>query len=236
MIVWLSSPLGEKIFVNYNEPMGTSQIPVAVGDPTSPDARLSAACDHAQRLHDALEDLIHHRDVRRDGINRSATISHCTPPWNSRIAYLIFDLAKMARTLESNLHLMISGSQTVRGTSDRNTQLALRALPNLALGLDEEVTSLVTRQVEQWCLAARVAIGEAEPFIPLPRSYGQGDPRCPWCQRHTLRAQVTAGLVRCLNPGCLDDQGHRPIARIEIGAYGEEPQLVWQDQSFALEL
>jgi hypothetical protein len=195
--------------------MGTSQAMV-VADPTKPDGRLTDVCGQAQRLHMVLEDLIHHRGTRPDTMGRSATAVHASPPWDARVAYLIFDLAQMVRGLERNLHLLISGSSGLRGGSDENTQLALRALPSLAAAVDAEVTYLTANQVESWCIAARTAIGEIEPLSRLPQLPGHSEPRCPWCERQSLRLQKQAGIVRCVNPICLDDDGNRPIAHAEI--------------------
>lgn len=199
--------------------MGTSQTAV-VADPTRPDGRLADICAQAQRLHVVLEDLIQHRGTRPDTLGRSATTVHASAPWNSQAAYLIFDLAQLIRGLEANLHLMISGAAPRRGGSDENTQLALRALPALALGVDLEVANLVARRVENWCSSVRVVIGEIEPLSRLPREYGQSEPRCPWCERQSLRLQAQAGLVRCVNPVCFDSAGRRPTAYVQVGEDG----------------
>lgn len=209
--------------------MGTS-LAVSTADTTLPDGRLVNACNAAQRLHVVLEDLIQHQEARGDNLGRSATTVHPSLPWNARVAYLIFDLAKLVRDLEANLHLLISGTMPERGGSDRNTQLAIKALPDLALAVDQEVTALVASQVESWCQHARVVIGEVEPLSRLPRVFGAGEVRCPWCQRQSLRIQSQAGIIRCVNPICFDEDGNRPAASMEIDADGQ-PQLAWWDGS-----
>lgn len=207
--------------------MGTS-LAVSTADPTLPDGRLVNACNAAQRLHVVLEDLIQHRDARHDNGGRSATTVHPSLPWNAQVAYLIFDLAKLVRDLEANLHLVISGTIPERGGSDRNTQLALRALPGLALATDVDLATRVASQLEAWCHHARVVIGEVEPLNRLPRQFGEAELRCPWCQRQSLRIQLQAGVIRCVNPVCFDQDGNRPAASMEIDVDGQ-PQLAWWD-------
>lgn len=195
-------------------------------DPTLPDGRLTDACNTAQRLHVVLEDLVQHRETRGDSMGRMATVVHASPPWNAQAAYLIFDLAQLARGLERNLHLLISGTVPKRGSSGENTQLAIRALPDLALGVDTEVAGLVARQLETWCSAARTVIGEIEPLSRLPRLPGCGEIKCPWCQRESLRMQTQAGLIRCVNPICLDEDGNRPVAHVEL--IDNQPAFRWE--------
>jgi hypothetical protein len=206
--------------------MGTT-VAKSMADPTLPDGRLTDACGAAQRLHVVLEDLIQHRDTRHDNMGRMATVVHASQPWNAQVAYLIFDLGKMVRALEGNLHLLISGTVPERGGSDENTQLALRALPSLALAVDEQTTRLVAGQIENWCVAARTVIGEVEPLSRLPRPPGGSEPRCPWCDRQSLRIQIQAGIVRCVNPVCLDDDGDRPRGRADV--LDGVPFLLWQN-------
>jgi len=200
-------------------------------DPTRPDGRLTDACNLAQRLHVVLEDLIQYQGSRQDTMGRMATTVHASIPWNAQAAYLIFDLGQMVRELENNLHLMISKDTTsvTRGGSNKNTQLALRGLPDLALGVGNEVAHLVARQVENWCTAARTVIGEVEPLSRLPRLPGQGELRCPWCQRESLRMQTQAGLIRCVNPICLDEDGKRPVAHAELEQ--NVPVFRWQNDA-----
>lgn len=209
--------------------METTHAPAAT-DPSLPDGRLVDACNLAQHLHVVLEDLIQHRDTPKDTTGRRATIVHASLPWNSRVAYLVFDLAKLARGLEANLHLHVAGTVVHRGGSDENTQLALRALPNLALGLDEEIAWLAASQLEAWCQHAREVIGEIEPLTRVPRTAGQPEPRCPWCQQQSLRMQAQAGLIRCVNPVCRDDEGNRPVAGAQV--VEGLPVAVWKNDTY----
>lgn len=198
------------------------------------DDRLQQAVDTAQRLHAILEDLITKPGSSRNGENRHATVSHSTPPWHAQAAYLIMDLTTLVRDVEIQVRMAIDGPHRPRGGSDHNTQLALRGIPDLAFGVDEETVRLQLRRLEAWCQRARETLGEVEPLHHLPRLMGEEEPRCPWCRRQSLRQQSQAGLVRCVNPSCRDEDGARPMARVEMGRYSAEPILVWQDQTVGL--
>lgn len=197
------------------------------------DDRLIQATQTAQRLHVVLEDLITHPASGRSG-DRHATVSHSTPPWHAQAAYLITDLVRLVRDVEGKLHLVNGSPIRPRGGSSNNTHLALAAIPKLASGADEQTVADQVIRVESWCHKARQAVGEVEPLHRLPRLAGQSEPRCPWCQRLSLRHQPYAGLVRCMNPECRDADGRRPQGRIEIGRLSDEPLLVWQDNSAGL--
>lgn len=198
------------------------------------DDRLSIVVGAAQHLNTVLEDLITQPSSLRDGTGRHATISHSVPPWNARAAYLLLDLAALVRGIEVSFKAALGIPERPRGGSDHNTQLALRAIPELALGVGEVTVSGCLAALEAWERRARETLGEIEPLRHLPRLEGQPEPRCPWCRRQTLRHQAQAGLVRCVNPVCYDEDGQRPRARIEVGRYSSEPLLVWQDRTTGL--
>lgn len=187
----------------------------------------------AQRLRACLEDLVTEPVQRREDIVRRSTRVGSSPSWHSQAAYLVLELRQLARGSELGLRLRVSGSQQVRGGSDRNTTLALQALPDLVAGVrgeeDEEWAWQVWHQLDHWCCRAQLVLGEVEPLTRLPRLPGQEEARCPWCRCRTLRYQRQAGLVRCVNPSCEDDTQQRPLARVELGRLSGEPLLVWRD-------
>jgi hypothetical protein len=139
----------------------------------------------------------------------------------------------MSRGIELRLRLMTGGSVSVRGGSDLNTALALQTLPSLAAGvqgdLDLEGAWQCWAILDRWCNRAQLVLGEVEPLTRVPRLPGQKEARCPWCHCQTLRYQRQAGLVRCVNPACLDGTGQRPLAQVELGRLSGEPLLVWRD-------
>lgn len=182
-----------------------------------------------------LEDVIHHPTTRRDDVVRRSAFVGSSPSWNAQVAYLIFDLRPLVRSCESRLRF--TGTNTVqrpRGGSDENTYLALEALPDLALSAGSGAANEALRDLEAWHHRARLALGEVEPMRRVPRQPGAQEPRCPWCEHLTLRCQVHAGLVKCVNPECLDDTGRQPQGWLEIGRTSGEPMLVWRDGTSGL--
>jgi len=187
----------------------------------------------AQRLGACLDDLVTDPVQRREDTMRHSTRTGSSPSWNAQAAYLVLELRQLARGAELGLRLRVSGSTQTRGGSDRNTTLALQALPDLAAGItgdaDEDWAWQAWHTLDRWCTRAQLALGEIEPQIRLPRLPGQEEARCPWCRCRTLRYQRQAGLVRCVNPGCEDETGQRPLAQVELGRLSGEPLLVWRD-------
>jgi hypothetical protein len=49
-----------------------------------------------------------------------------------------------------------------------------------------------------------------------------------------LRMKALSGLLRCVNPGCTDAEGTRPVGRVEFGPAFGEPLLVWSDDTVGL--
>lgn len=189
--------------------------------------QLRAVVVSVKHAYNALEELLPQPGSRGNQLVRPSTLVRAWPSWNTQAAYLVFELHRLVRDQERRLRALVSGTLATRGGSDRNTFLALDALPNLACGAgpDEEHETLTA--LGTWLRRAREALGEIEPLSRLPRLPGQSEPRCPWCQRMTLRHQPYAGIVRCVNPGCRDGDGRRPVGRVEIGRLSCEPLLLW---------
>jgi hypothetical protein len=156
--------------------------------------------------------------------------------WNTAVAYVILEVHAGARELEQNLRYSKTGSIYERGGSDKNTTAALYSITALAAGAGDYELRDATRTVERWCWKARLALGEAEPLVHVPRAPGKRAPRCPWCGFATLRMKPLAGIVRCVNPACADANGSRPVGKVEFGPAFGEPLLVWQDDSVGLAL
>lgn len=179
-------------------------------------------------LRGELELLIVHPERRVEG--RTIHVPGPRIPWHTRAANGIMDLAVLSRELEHDLEQQLGiGSGRKRGPSDGNTRLALEHIPRLLSGIrDHSVTAWATSLLDRWIVRAKIALGEVEPLERLPRHEGMSEPSCPWCHAHTLRFQRGAGVVRCVNPSCRDENGSRPRALIEVGSLSGEPMLVWQ--------
>lgn len=155
--------------------------------------------------------------------------------WHPLAASVILDVHYGARELEQNLKYATAGVLRTRGGSTQNTTAALMALPSLAAAGGDWPLKDTTRTVERWCWRARVALGELEPWAHVPRQPGQPSAKCPFCGcRSTLRMKAWSGLLRCVNPGCLDAEGQRPVGRVEFGPVHGEPIVVWGDQTMGL--
>lgn len=158
-----------------------------------------------------------------------------SPSWNAQAAYLVLEIRQRVRGLEEVLRDRVTGTKLPRGGSDRNTSLALDAIVELSHAVGAADVRDATGVLTRWLHQARTCLGEVEPLSRLPRLPGQPEPRCPWCQFTTLRYQPYAGVVRCVNPECLDDHDRRPIGHIELGPYSGEAILAWNDGSTGLE-
>lgn len=188
---------------------------------------LRAAVVSVKHAYSTLEELVVHPVSRGAQLVRPSTLVRAWPAWNTQAAYLVFDLHRLTRDHEDRLRRLVSGSVMPRGSSDRNTFLSLDTLPDLAFAAgDDEVHETLTA-LSGWLRRARETLGEVEPLARLPRQPGASEPRCPWCQRMTLRHQPHAGIVRCVNPACRDTDGNRPLGRVELGRLSCEPLLVW---------
>lgn len=153
------------------------------------------------------------------------------PPWNSAAADLVFDLRSLARHLEADLRVRVTGGRTVRGLSDRNTHLSLLALSDLAVTAQDSDVAVVLVKLTGWVDRARPVVGQTEPLRRVPRVHGYVEPRCPWCGYCTLRCKLAAGLVFCINPSCTDHSGKRPQGTVEVGVSVEDVTLRWQDDT-----
>jgi len=70
-------------------------------------------------------------------------------------------------------------------------------------------------------------LGFTESAKRLPRVKGESSALCPWCKRDTLREMALAGVIFCMDPSCVDDEGRRPKAQLEY--FQGEMVLRWQD-------
>jgi hypothetical protein len=154
--------------------------------------------------------------------------------WNTPAAMLDLEIHAGIRDTEAVLQYQVAGVARPRGGADTVTQAICRHLPALAAGCDTATAQRVARQLETWCWRVRLVLGEREPWQHLPRLPGHTVPRCPWCTYMTLRYKPLSGVVKCVNPACVDEEGRRPAARIDFGPATGEPILTWQDSTSGL--
>lgn len=203
-------------------------------EPTTLLARVTDAATRSWQLNGLLELLVPFPE--RTGGNdpgRTGTRVDAPLPWNSQAAMLVTELHAEARRLELALNLRVVGRRPARGGSSENTELALQAVCRLCEAVDDDEVRAVLRQLTGWVGRARVALGHGAPLRRLPRQAGENgvastEPRCPWCAFQTLRFRPVPGTIVCVNPGCRDDEGRRPLGWLEVGTVGTGV-IRWQD-------
>jgi hypothetical protein len=131
----------------------------------------------------------------------------------------------MERSLREALNLPLRP----RGSSDANTAIALKNVLALAEASDTQRITASARWLEKWCGQAARVLGEASAIIRLPKQPGEHERPCPFCVCFTLRYWPLHGVVRCINPGCRDDEGRRPSAKITYSSFTAHLELLWQD-------
>ena len=156
------------------------------------------------------------------------------PPWFSAAAYLFYELHRDARLEEQRLRTILSLPFRLRGGSSVNTLKALKLVTSLAEAAGTEPAASAASWLERWHGRAARVLGEASPVAHLPRQPGERERPCPFCRCLTLRFWSLEGRVRCINPGCRDDEGRRPAAVIEYSGFTENLELRWQDNILGL--
>lgn len=204
-------------------------------DPSDLRARLNQAATQAWRLNGLLELLVPYPERGGgDGIDpdRAGKRIHPPIPWHSQAAMLVLELHTDVRRLELSLNLQVVGRRPARGDASAGTNLALKAICALCESVDDDEVRAVLRQLSAWTYRAEVALGLGAPLRRLPRQTdenGRGvEPRCPWCGFQTLRFRPVPGTINCVNPGCTDDDGRRPLGWVEVNSVGVGV-IRWQD-------
>jgi hypothetical protein len=195
---------------------------------------VSGAVKDVVSLLATLEELISEPPGRSMPDLRHATHVGSSPSWHTQAAYAVMEARTMSRTLESRMRKSARLPDRPRGGSDHNTVMALGTLTDLADAVGVGDLQNTVRTLRQWIGQARIIVGEVEPMRRLPREDGAQEPRCPWCRCMTLRQQPYAGILRCINPECRDQDGNRVLGRVEIGRYTATPIVVWQDDTMGL--
>jgi hypothetical protein len=203
--------------------------------PASLYERLQAAAAELLELLDRCEAELPHKPRRfasrpMGKVQAGTTLTS----WNTQIAMIVLDCHAGVRQLEQEIRSEVSGSRKARGGSDANTVQSVAAITSLAAAAGDYELGLAVRKMESWGWRCRVALGQAEPLQQIPRQPGHSAARCPWCRMATLRMKPVSGVVRCINPGCKDDEGQQPSGHVQFGTYSQEPVLVWQDNSVGL--
>lgn len=177
-----------------------------------------------------LPEIVSVADV---GTTTGHKVSGSPAPWHAEAADVLMTIHAGARELENAMRYRITGNARTRGGSDANTRDALAAVVKLAPALPEPIADDAAAQVARWVRQARQVrdIDQADRWVSLPRMPGMLPPPCPYCLTYALRMSRIAGEVRCLNVDCRDDNGRRPIARMQYGRLSGDGMLVFADGS-----
>lgn len=173
----------------------------------------------------------------------SASSSHPSrPPWNPAAAYAAHAVWYESR--ESRQALRLSALGTPRGAPFpvlHRPVCDLEALPLLAASprVPVQLSAEVAGHAQRWLLMTHLALGLGDDWRPIPRAPQQQPPCCPYCRLHSLRFESRKGLVRCVTPGCRDQDGARPLARVEYRPDRSSPGdyyavLAWRDSTEGL--
>jgi len=188
--------------------------------------RLKDSAQHAWKLNERLECVIAVKSQTGQG-GFHGKIDHSQPPWCAAVAHAIMDLHARSRDAEACLRISLRLPRRERGGSNGNTLRALENIVRLSQGAQDSYVISNTKWLDGWSRKASIALNETELPRRLPRIEGSPEPPCPWCQGRTLRMFPLHGTVKCLNPECKDEEGRRPVARLEF--FEQEMVLRWQD-------
>lgn len=139
------------------------------------------------------------------------------------------DLHAQSREMEEWLRIALKLPNRHRGGSSANTGKALEAVMRLSEGVDDHIVAENTRWLDRWITRARIALNYIEPLRRVPRLPGGREPKCPWCDNHTLRMVSREGLIKCVTPKCVDEEKRKPEARMVYSAHVGDFVMVWQD-------
>lgn len=196
-------------------------------------SRLKDSAGHAVILDEKLIVLIAERPSKPGG-GFHGKIDFSQPPWYAPVAHSHLELHALSRKLERELRNELGFPCRIRGGSGTNTRKALEAVTRLAEGSDDFMVRLSTRELEKWSKRASIALELTEIPKRLPRSPGNPEPKCPFCEKHTLRSRSLEGKIYCINPECRDEEGRKPEARMEYSPVTGNWEVVWQDNIVGL--
>lgn len=154
-------------------------------------------------------------------------IDFSSPPWHAQAANTVLDLHAWAREAEALSRIRASLPVRYRGASSLNTLKALASLCGLSEGIDDDAVRDIIGWLEGWSRKAEIVLGEREAIRRLPQQPGEKARLCPWCQKDTLRQMARQGVIFCVDRLCVDSDGKRPRAQLEM--FDGVLDLRWQD-------
>jgi hypothetical protein len=203
-----------------------------IHEPGSLRARLRTTTDQAWRLYCALELAVPHRQVTgpdQAAISRQRRVV-APIPWNSVAAELTLEFNEEIRRLEVHLkERIIGGYPARRGSSSTNTRLAADSVVNLCETIADSDVLGVLNYLATWTRRAENVFNPDGALHRLPRTPGEKEPPCPYCQCKTMRWNPARGLAVCVNPTCRNGEDQRPRWTAEFTIRGEDLAFHWDE-------
>lgn len=199
-------------------------------DPGSLRERLKSSTEYAWRLYCALEVMLPYKEAGHGQPISRQKLTASTIPWHGTAADLIHSFYAEVRRLEVNLKAELTGIRGVRrGGSDGNTRMALQSIINFSHTSDDQIVLGVLGFFDRWIRQAEAVFNPERGLHRLPRSPGEEEARCPWCEYQTMRWQPATGILVCIYPECRTVEGVRPrwIAAYEL--VGDEMRFTWEE-------
>jgi hypothetical protein len=197
-------------------------------DPGSIRERLKGSTNQAWKLYCALNAVIPFKEAGRGQQISRQKLTASTIPWHGAAAGLVYDFYAEVRRLEVNLKAEVTGIRGVRrGGSDGNTRMALQSIVNFSHVVDDQTVLGVLGFVDRWIRQANAVFNPDLGLHRIPRTPGENDMRCPWCEYQTMRWQPATGIIVCINPECRNDSDERPRWRADYEIVGDEMRFTW---------
>jgi hypothetical protein len=207
-----------------------------IHEPGSLHARLNGSAQHAWRLYCALELEIPHRQSTSSGQERITQHRRSTTPipWNSVAAELTLEFHTEIRRLESHLKERLTGGYPKRrGSSSTNTRYAIDSVVKLCTTSDTVTVLGVLSYIATWTRRADTVFNPQNGLHRLPRQPGEGEARCPYCKRDTMRWNPPTGQAVCVNPYCKTDDGQRPRWAVQFTLIDDQLAFRWDEMEAA---
>lgn len=120
-----------------------------------------------------------------------------------------------------------------RGGSRNNTRAALQAVAILTDAVDDQIALSALIVIDRWNRQASAVLHPEKGLHRVPREPGENELRCPYCTYQTMRWHPATGIVVCVNPECVNGEGHRPRWSAEFTIDGEVLQFSWVEMKEA---
>lgn len=199
-------------------------------DPGSLRERLKSSTQEASRLYYGIESMLPYKEVRLGQPLSRQKLTASTIPWHGQAAAVFYEFHAEIRRLEVNMRGSVSGLfGSRRGGSDRNTELALKAIVNLAEAVDDQTVAGVLSFFDRWIRRAQAVFSPDLGLHRIPREPGGPEMRCPYCEYDTLRWQPATGVMVCVNPECHTADGVRPRWFADYELADEQMRFVWRE-------